>query len=77
MAKKIFTDESLEIFVDKIKYNINKEVSKKANTSHTHYISDITNLQTQLNNKSNSNHTHTLSELDAATLTEVKTYLGI
>lgn len=58
MSKKIFTDESLETFVDEIKTHISEEVSKKANTSHTHSISDITNLQTQLDNKSNSNHTH-------------------
>lgn len=30
----------------------------KANKSHTHAISDVTNLQSTLNNKSDSNHTH-------------------
>lgn len=60
MAKKIFTDESLETLVDEIKSNVNKEVSKKANTSHTHSISDITNLQTQLDSKPNLDHTHSI-----------------
>ena len=30
----------------------------KANSSHSHNISDVTNLQTTLDNKSNTNHTH-------------------
>lgn len=30
----------------------------KANTSHTHNISDVSDLQNQLNNKAASNHTH-------------------
>lgn len=51
MARKVFTDESLETFVDEIKTYVNDAVSKKANTSHTHTISNVTNLQTTLDGK--------------------------
>lgn len=51
MAKKVFTDESLETFVDEVKSYVDKAVSTKANTSHTHSISNITNLQTTLDGK--------------------------
>ncbi len=51
MAKKVFTDESLETFVDEIKTYVNNAVDKKANTSHSHAISEVTNLQTSLDSK--------------------------
>lgn len=35
----------------------------KANSSHTHSISQITDLQTTLNGKANSSHTHTISQI--------------
>lgn len=35
----------------------------KANSSHTHSISQITNLQSTLNGKANASHTHTISEI--------------
>lgn len=37
---------------------INTELNKKANTNHTHSITNITNLQSQLDGKANSVHTH-------------------
>lgn len=37
---------------------INTELTKKANTNHTHSITNITNLQSQLDGKANSVHTH-------------------
>lgn len=37
---------------------INTALTGKANTNHTHGITNITNLQSQLNNKANSVHTH-------------------
>ena len=52
MAKKVFTDESLKAFVDEIKSYTDNATSKKANTSHTHKvanISDLTATATELN----------------------------
>lgn len=37
---------------------LNTELNKKANASHDHAISDITNLQTTLDGKSDTSHTH-------------------
>ena len=51
MSQKVFTDESLETFVDEIKSYVSDAVSKKANTSHTHSISNVTNLQSTLDGK--------------------------
>lgn len=51
MAKKVFTDESLETFVDEIKSYVDETVSTKANTSHSHTISNVTNLQSSLDAK--------------------------
>ena len=51
MSQKVFTDESLETFVDEIKSYVDDAVSKKANTSHTHSISNVTNLQSTLDGK--------------------------
>lgn len=49
--KKFFTDESLATFVDEIKSYTDDAVSTKANTSHTHSISNVTNLQSSLDAK--------------------------
>nr|DAG16807.1 MAG TPA: tail fiber protein [Caudoviricetes sp.] len=38
-------------------------LSGKANTSHTHYISDVTGLQATLDSKANSPHTHSISNV--------------
>ena len=43
---------------------INTALSGKANSSHTHTIADVTNLQTTLNGKANSSHTHTVSQVN-------------
>ena len=42
MAKKVFTDESLQTFVEEIKSYTDDAVSKKANSSHNHAASNIT-----------------------------------
>ena len=42
---------------------VNTEVGKKANTSHTHAISEITSLQTTLNGKAASSHTHSIANI--------------
>ena len=56
--KKVFTDESLQTFVDEIKEYTNNAVSTKADSSHTHTIANVTNLQSILDGKSDSSHTH-------------------
>lgn len=56
--KKVFTDESLETLISEIKSYTDNAVSKKANTSHTHSISNVTNLQSTLDGKSSTSHTH-------------------
>ena len=37
---------------------INTALTEKANTNHTHSITNITNLQSQLDGKANTSHTH-------------------
>lgn len=65
MAKKVFTDESLSTFVSEIKDYTNEAVSTKANVSHSHTISNITNLQTTLDGKSQTSHTHSVATTSA------------
>lgn len=54
--RKVFTDESLAAFVDEIKTYTESAVSTKADSGHSHAISEITNLQTTLNGKADSSH---------------------
>lgn len=68
MAQKIFTDSSLEALVDETKSYVNDAVSGKANTSHTHTISNVTNLQTVLDGKAASSHNHSASNITSGTL---------
>ena len=42
---------------------LNSGLAGKANTSHTHTISQITNLQTTLDGKAASSHTHSISQI--------------
>lgn len=51
MARKMFTDESLATLVSEIKSYTDDAVSTKADSSHTHAISNITNLQSSLDAK--------------------------
>lgn len=44
-------------------YAVLSDLNNKANKTHTHAISDITNLQTSLNGKANSSHTHAISDI--------------
>ena len=44
---------------DDVNANIEAAVADKADSDHTHAISDVINLQTTLDNKANSSHTHT------------------
>ena len=43
---------------------VTSALNKKANSSHTHSINDITNLQNSLNSKSDKGHRHDYSELE-------------
>lgn len=42
---------------------VNTALSGKANSSHTHTIANVTNLQTSLDGKANSSHTHTVAQV--------------
>lgn len=44
-------------------YAVLSDLNNKANKTHTHAISDITNLQSTLNGKANSSHTHSISQI--------------
>lgn len=54
------TSESLSAAQGKV---LKALVDSKAASSHTHTISNITNLQTTLDSKSNTNHTHDLNQM--------------
>lgn len=69
MSQKIFTDESLETLVDEIKLYVNNAVSTKANASHSHSISNVTNLQSTLDGKAAKSHTHTVANISDLTAT--------
>lgn len=79
MAKKVFTDESLGTLISEVKSYVDDAVSKKANTSHSHSISNITNLQSTLDNKAASSHTHTVANITdlTATASEINSLDGI
>ena len=42
---------------------VETELAKKANTAHTHSVSDVTGLQSSLNGKANSAHTHAIADV--------------
>lgn len=44
-------------------YAVLSDLNNKANKTHTHAISDITNLQSKLDGKANVGHTHAISEI--------------
>ena len=50
-------------------------LNAKANTSHTHAISDVTNLQTTLDGKAAASHTHTVGQISATGTASGATYL--
>ena len=55
---------------------IARAVNGKADTNHTHSISDVTTLQTTLNGKANTSHTHTTSEItDFPVIPDVSNYI--
>lgn len=43
--------------------SLQNSINGKANKTHTHAISEITNLQSTLNGKANASHTHTISQI--------------
>lgn len=45
------------------KQQLDTGLATKANTSHTHTISDVTNLQTTLDGKASTSHSHTISDV--------------
>ena len=48
---------------------LDAELDTKANSTHAHAISDVTNLQTTLDGKSNTGHTHTVANITDLTAT--------
>ena len=55
---------------------ITTAINSKADTNHTHSISDVTTLQTALNEKANTSHTHTTSEItDFPAVPDVSNYI--
>lgn len=56
MAKKVFTDESLETLVDETKSYVDSVASTKAPSSHTHSIANVSGLQSALDGKAASSH---------------------
>ena len=55
------------------KSDIDTKLNTKANVTHSHNISDITNLQSQLNSKAASNHTHSQYATTSAVTNAQKT----
>lgn len=72
MAKKIFTSESFASFINEIKSYVTNAISTKADSSHYHSISDVSNLQNTLNAKAtqNSLDSHTSDTTKHITSTE-------
>lgn len=56
----ILDSNGLTYFWSKLKNLLNG----KANSSHTHAIADVNNLQTTLNGKANSSHTHNIADVN-------------
>lgn len=54
---------------------INTAISGKADTSHTHAISDVTGLQAAINAKADSSHTHTINDIQATGTKNNTTFL--
>jgi len=50
------------------KSQVDSALAAKANTSHTHAVSDVTGLQTALDGKAAASHTHTASQISDSTL---------
>ncbi|OYX99797.1 MAG: hypothetical protein B7Y80_09405 [Hyphomicrobium sp. 32-62-53] len=50
------------------KSQVDSALAGKANTSHTHAVSDVTGLQTALDGKAAASHTHTASQISDSTL---------
>lgn len=65
MAKKVFTSESLALFVGKVKEYVQDVVSAKANVTHTHNVADVNNLQIALDSKASSSHAHNISDVSS------------
>ena len=80
MAKKFFTDDSLATLVDETKSYVDSAVSTKANSSHTHTIANITDLQSTLDTKTNQNAFSNIkvgsTTVAADTTTDTVTFVG-
>ena len=66
--KKFLSLDKLKEYDALIKEEINDVASTKANTSHSHAISNVTNLQTQLDSKAASSHNHSASNITSGAL---------
>lgn len=60
-------------YLDGVTSAIQTQLNAKAASTHTHTISDVTNLQTTLDGKASSSHTHTLDDLTDVTITTPST----
>lgn len=65
MAKKFFTHDSLVTLIDEIKSYVTNAVSSKAESNHTHSISNVTNLQVALDEKVPTSRTINEKELSS------------
>ena len=70
-AKRDWVNESLGNFASGFNDNLNlfastysDQLKQKANSSHTHSITDVTGLQDELENKANSSHTHEITDVN-------------
>lgn len=79
MTKKYMSLERLQEYDVLIKQEIADSVSGKANASHSHAISSVTNLQTTLDNKAAKSHTHTVANISdlTANVTEINYLDGV
>lgn len=72
MAKRFFTTESLTGLISEIKTYVTNAISTKADSGHSHSITDITNLQNTLNTKATQTNldSHTSNTTAHITATE-------
>ena len=65
------TNDSTKVLSAKQGKVLNDSISGKADSTHNHSISDVTNLQSSLNGKANSTHTHNITDLNNVSIVSV------
>ena len=68
VVEKLYDGKLKEESIEIGSLDMDAALAKKANTSHTHAISDVTNLQTTLDGKAASSHNHSASNITSGTL---------